>query len=366
MTLARRASSILRSINRLIPATLSFVFGAWALVLLLQATVQSQFFDGWPAVFVLAFGAFFGWLPAVFVHELGHALAAGAVGWRVWVFNVGPFSLRLRPKPHIIIDGAERYDAGGYVLATPKNERAYSRWRNIAFSAGGPIASLGAVLLLYPLALSLSGGNDAETFVAGIMVAFCATSLACAALTVWPFVGKVGHPNDAMQIVLWLRRWVALPRASLHFGDILEARGFKPEEFDPWIQDSMAGRRKARTETFTAFLDAVEKEQFTEARALISDNTDESLNIMRAYLSLYADSDAARAETILATAGAWHTEWREGMALRDLTIVGILSAAGEAGDATIRLDRLAERNHVIPHWTTLVQRARARIAAATA
>jgi hypothetical protein len=76
------------------------------------------------------------------VHELGHAVAAVAVRWRVVVFSVHWVALHL-PNRRIVFDRRlVTDDVGGWVLAVPRSARVDSRRRYLIFCLGGPLASL--------------------------------------------------------------------------------------------------------------------------------------------------------------------------------------------------------------------------------
>ncbi|HPV40471.1 MAG TPA: site-2 protease family protein [Spirochaetota bacterium] len=90
----------------------------------------------------------------ILVHELGHFIAARAVGVPVEVFSVG-FGPALWRKR---IGGTEYrvslVPLGGYVLPAVKDEQEYFLIpinKRIIFSIGGPIANLATILLLFAI-----------------------------------------------------------------------------------------------------------------------------------------------------------------------------------------------------------------------
>ncbi|MBP7738752.1 MAG: site-2 protease family protein [Spirochaetes bacterium] len=88
----------------------------------------------------------------ILIHELGHFIAARAVGVPIEVFSVG-FGPALWKKT---IGGTEYrlslVPLGGYVLPAVKDEQDYFRipiYKRIIFSLGGPAANLLPILILF-------------------------------------------------------------------------------------------------------------------------------------------------------------------------------------------------------------------------
>lgn len=88
----------------------------------------------------------------ILIHELGHFIAARAVGVPIEVFSVG-FGPALWRKT---IGGTEYrlslVPLGGYVLPAVKDEQDYFRipiYKRIIFSLGGPAANLVPILVLF-------------------------------------------------------------------------------------------------------------------------------------------------------------------------------------------------------------------------
>ena len=74
-------------------------------------------------------------------HELGHALAARLVNWRLLAIGVGPAVLRQTPNgPRLARNPLNRF-WGGYVYVIPRDDNQLRR-RRLAVVAGGPLASL--------------------------------------------------------------------------------------------------------------------------------------------------------------------------------------------------------------------------------
>jgi regulator of sigma E protease len=101
----------------------------------------------------------------ILVHELGHFIAARAVGVPVEVFSVG-FGPALWRKR---IGGTEYrvslVPLGGYVLPAVKDEQEYFLIpinKRIIFSIGGPIANLATILLLFAILNAVRLGFSPE------------------------------------------------------------------------------------------------------------------------------------------------------------------------------------------------------------
>jgi len=80
------------------------------------------------------------WFIPIFVHELGHALAARSVGWRIWMFHVTPLKLRLQPL-RLTFGASGEPGILGLVVATPSDIKFDTRLHSSIFTICGPIAS---------------------------------------------------------------------------------------------------------------------------------------------------------------------------------------------------------------------------------
>lgn len=114
-------------------------------------------------------------------HELGHALAARLVNWRLLTIAAGPLALRQTPKGLRLARNPLSRAWGGFVYAIPRDDRQLRR-RRFVMVAGGPVASL-LLALLAAAGLAASDGAGVWRVVAsqvGLM------SLAIGVLTLVP------------------------------------------------------------------------------------------------------------------------------------------------------------------------------------
>lgn len=139
------------------------------------------------------------WYPLLAIHELGHAVTAAALGWRVHeiVLGVGPqlavlrvfgAPLRLRLIP-----------AGGFVVPSPRSLSG-ARLRSALIFAAGPGAELLAAGLLV-LAWGPGEVFSGTTSVAGIAVqSFGVAAVLGAAMNLWP-TSAAGGASDGLGIL---------------------------------------------------------------------------------------------------------------------------------------------------------------------
>ncbi len=89
---------------------------------------------------------------SIILHELGHALAACLVRWRLIVIAVWPVALHLPSWALVINRRISTADGGGYVVAAPGSIQSATRFNRIVVSLGGPLASLAATFWCFAIA----------------------------------------------------------------------------------------------------------------------------------------------------------------------------------------------------------------------
>lgn len=353
-------NAALSDLNRATPTLMALGLGIYAYTTLGLAIDRSGLFEDWLGATIFVSALIVGWLPTIFVHELGHAIAAQASGWRVWMFSVGPFVFRLYPHFKLEFGSPLAIDAGGFVLPAPKTEAANTKARGICVTAAGPFVSVAAALASYLCALPFIDGGGADLVLAGTLVAFSASSWGSAALTLWPF-STDGIPNDARKI------WYSLQSSYLpsprQYAAALTHHGFAREDFDPWIRDIAVAAHFKEVTLAERFLSAIESSDFANAREMLGDEPDPTLDLMRAYLDANVDGDTAAAEAKLMRTIV--LQWEIGDHLRDLTLASLMAAAGEFENSHARLDMLQQALPYSPSrhsaWRVLVARAREKL-----
>lgn len=126
------------------PLTAGERLGALAFALLLTGLLAGELLSGADPRKLSVLFIVLSWYPLIAIHELGHALVARALGFRVHeiVLGFGPELLRLR------VLGAPMtvrlWPAGGYVVPAPRDLR-HARIKSAAIYFAGPAAELALV-----------------------------------------------------------------------------------------------------------------------------------------------------------------------------------------------------------------------------
>lgn len=186
-------------------------YGERVTVALLLLTLLGLFLadlvrGGDPRALVVVF-LFAAWAPLLVVHELGHALAAWSVGWRVSEivlghgrelarFQVGGTLVRLKPIP-----------VEGYILPAPRGVRGGrwdARWKSAWVYLGGPLAEMLVVGVLW----LVSRGRLFERATDTTTLALQGVALAAAVSLFFNLLPlpRAGQANDGLGILLSLRR----------------------------------------------------------------------------------------------------------------------------------------------------------------
>lgn len=120
---------------------------------------------------------------SVFVHEIGHAIVARLVGWRVHLIAVGSWTfLPRRKKIFRMSRNSGSNDLAGWVLATPPQESGWDKG-TIPFFFGGAAGNLLSGVLLIFLALAM---YEEEFHYSVVLIGLAASSVLVAAANLVP------------------------------------------------------------------------------------------------------------------------------------------------------------------------------------
>ncbi len=155
---------------------------------------------GHPGTYVVTLLILFSFPPiCVLVHEIGHAAAAWAVGWRVHLIVVGPLAFAPRRGRFIrIANRGQRQDFGGWVNATPPPDSAWKDGR-IPFIFGG---AAGNLLLSVVSVLAALAIYEAERRAFTGLMGLAGFSVVYAVANLVPFSVAGGHKNDGALLIV--------------------------------------------------------------------------------------------------------------------------------------------------------------------
>ncbi|HEY1631491.1 MAG TPA: hypothetical protein VGF56_09250 [Rhizomicrobium sp.] len=142
--------------------------------------------------------------PVILIHELGHAVMAWIVGWRVAVIVVGPFWLRIAP---LGLRLRREASVDGRTFNAPRHAGQHTRGRILALLAGGGLANL------LSGGLAVWGARQLPPFGAAALAGFGLVSLFIGLSNLIPAQLKSGAANDGLRILTTLLR--PLPDAAL-------------------------------------------------------------------------------------------------------------------------------------------------------
>lgn len=138
-----------------------------ALIIVLSLAAAKQLSSG-PVSAAILVGIFVAgyWLLCVLVHELGHAVAAWLVGWRVHLIVVGRRAFAPRNRKFTKVADHPQQDIAGWVLATPRPGAEWTKGY-IPFILGGALGNLvfGALSIAVAAAVYKSNYNLFAAFV---------------------------------------------------------------------------------------------------------------------------------------------------------------------------------------------------------
>lgn len=332
----------------LVAAFLTF----YGIMLVLNTGKNSTEYLAWRWAFLLA-----GWFPVVLFHELGHAIAAHLAGWRVLVFHVAPWAIRLRPFRLFFAGYLGGPDIGGFVAAVPGTSVARTKLRETIFTAGGPIASWFLAFALLAISTVPWASIVADSFPRALCAALGLYSCAGALMATWPQFQNGRGLNDAGMIAnLWREH---APTSGLTYAYSLVSYGAPRSTWDPWITESLV---RAKTEansnaTMAYFLDFLacmlerrDKEAGEIAHSLSTLSPDAAATrIIQALVAALIDNHPRQAEDHLARIRSLDHAWPPVLRLRQVAIAAVV--AHEDGRAAIkRIDHSTRTNSEGPDF----------------
>lgn len=189
---------------------------------------------------VIAVGMF----VSIFVHELGHALAAMAMGMRVKLFQVGPFrGEQMGGRWKLKFEWAGLIGFGGGVASVPVHMRNL-RERMLVEIAAGPLASLLAGWAALSILLAVPGSGWEAWW--KVPAAVMAISLHAAVMNLVP-MGEVDGFSDGAALMQLLRGGqFAEYRAAMKLVGSTTVTDTRPRDLDP---QALAEGMKAGLET---------------------------------------------------------------------------------------------------------------------
>jgi hypothetical protein len=342
-----------------------WVLAGCALLAVIIGTALLTSFDNGIAAGLVFVGLMAGGFLAIAVHELGHALGAALVGWRLWIFSV--LGIVSRRGHGLGLSTKYSHDVGGYVLASPMDAAHDTRWRSIIVSTGGPLASvLTGPLFIYWIASEPREGWWETSIGQGVLVAmlaFGAASAASAAFTIWPTRDRNGRPNDgAMILDAMSKRDPSRDVRGVSWAWGLFEYGVEPAAWPRWMHESVT--RSATNPWATplapllSFILALDNHDETAARAAAQRNAHDLGRLMRAFVAAYFDNDAQAAETELNGMAVASHEDTVSLLHRfiDMRIKALHSDANAAARARALLLRDLHSDVPRPFWIKLFER----------
>ncbi|MBI3678497.1 MAG: tetratricopeptide repeat protein [Proteobacteria bacterium] len=255
---------------------------------------------------MLMVGGFF----LVFMHELGHAIIAVALGWKLRIFNVGRFSVRLTPARALFgIPVFGLYCTGAVYVEPPQRPR----WRlgSAAISAAGPLIEIAFAVIAAHYALEAPH----ESLLEAMLWVFAAIALFDGIRNLVPRVSPGGHGTDGAHLLaaLFDRNYERHELGMRVFGEIAQAK--RPRDWDAKLAERLRAsavwaRGEAQTHLYLAqwHRDRGESSAARTAleRAKDLGGADEEIRIEDAFLAAYEEGDGSRARRILKTLHSYY------------------------------------------------------------
>ncbi|GAA4032757.1 hypothetical protein GCM10022409_16280 [Hymenobacter glaciei] len=196
----------------------------------------------WLATSVLLVLVPLGFLVAVGLHELGHALMGQRQGFRFHWLTVGPFTWKMRDDRLRFEWNKSLNTAGGMVLSTPVGEHNLRR-RYMAFAAGGPLGSVvWAGLALGTYALLPAPAAEMGRLLQVALVTSGGLSALLAVLTLVPLHLGGFYSDGARVLNLWRGGAAGELEIAVTSAMACTVNGMRPRELSLTLLEAAAAR----------------------------------------------------------------------------------------------------------------------------
>ena len=170
--------------------------------------------------------------PNIIVHEAGHALGGIARGMHAMAFGVGPLRWERGEHRWRFRRGPWLRGISGFAALLPKGRRGLSRFDQVCFLSGGPLANLATAAL----ALALLTSWTAPTAIASLLLGTALSALFLGILNLVPFQTQ-GWQSDGRHLLDLARHSPdTVVRQQLRQLLALTLAGVRPRE---WPEASM-------------------------------------------------------------------------------------------------------------------------------
>ncbi|GEM_PF-4452868 len=307
----------------------------------------------WSVIAVWFFLVAFFAAGAILFHELGHAAAARAAGWRVHLIAVGPVAYRPRAKQFMRRPRSAGSDNWGLVLATPPAGGDWEKGRATVFLGG-----VAANVLCAAVGLAMLLGYSPISLPGALFVGFAAVSLAFAVDNLVPRRKSGRWTNDGAVLLDIARgRRVSVTNRDLgwlagYMYDGIDSRSWDAELVGRLETATLDARQGALRDSmfltrYLALGDVVRAHALLENSGAANSSANTPLVIERAFLVAIVERDAEKASSLLKLAPErkWrgsYNYWRARMAVHGVR--GEIEQAREAaGHARVLVRRQSLR-----------------------